>query len=199
MQYGALALYTCWLVRQRCQPHSCLSDCVCLIIYQSLCCEMNAGQTRGGLALQSLCSEWLSWTRKTMCVYNIIYIISMLLLEALFNIYFALIFLYIFSPAYRQQLKQSSNAYAELFHHWQFYTHLLSQPPLVFTMTRRECWIAVWSGHLWCAIMWATRADGSAMLQVILSSGKMLNSSTAVADRGHCFFWGSNFWPSVAH
>lgn len=96
MQYGALALYTCWLVGQRCQPHSCLSDCVCLIIYQSLCCEMNAGQTRGGLALQSLCSEWLSWTRKTMCVYNIIYIISMLLLEALFNIYFALTFLYIF-------------------------------------------------------------------------------------------------------
>lgn len=82
MQYGALALYTCWLVRQRCQPHSCHCDCVCLIIYQSLCCEMNAGQTRGGLALQSLCSEWLSWTRKTMCVYNIIFIIYMLLLEA---------------------------------------------------------------------------------------------------------------------
>lgn len=60
-----LQLYQFWPVRQRCrcQPHSCCSDCdcACLIIYQSLCCEMNAGQTRGGSALRSLCSEWLSW------------------------------------------------------------------------------------------------------------------------------------------
>lgn len=61
-----LQLYQFWLVGQRCrcQPHSSSSDCdcACLIIYQSLCCEMNAGQTRGGSAQRSLCSEWLSWT-----------------------------------------------------------------------------------------------------------------------------------------
>ncbi len=60
-----LQLYQFWLVRQRCrcQPHNCCSggDCACLIIYQSLCCEMNAGRTRGGSALRSLCGEWLSW------------------------------------------------------------------------------------------------------------------------------------------
>lgn len=60
-----LQLYQFWLVMQRCpwQPHSCRleCDCVCLIISQSLCCEMNAGQTRGGSALRLLCREWLSW------------------------------------------------------------------------------------------------------------------------------------------
>lgn len=54
-----------WLVLLRChyQPHSCHGewDCACLIIYQSLWCEMNAGQTRGGSALRYLCREWLSW------------------------------------------------------------------------------------------------------------------------------------------
>lgn len=47
--------------RRECQPHSCCGecDCACLIIYQRLRCEMNAGQPGGGSALRLLCREWL--------------------------------------------------------------------------------------------------------------------------------------------
>lgn len=68
--------------------------------------------------------------------------------------------------------KQSSNTYIELLHHWAHWAHFLSQPRLALRMTRCECRLAIWLGHLRCVTLRANydQSQYSGMEQVICNN-----------------------------